>query len=109
MSDRLREQFIDDMWNYFGLEEESEKNFWGDIFDNVAQPLIEAEVDKARREELNMVDAAWHHTIDNKIDVSLEEFKKSGIDSITIDHPDTTNAVFHHIHSRLAQLNTQEE
>ena len=38
----LREQFVDAMWNYFGIEDKSELDHFRTIFDEVVNPLITA-------------------------------------------------------------------
>ena len=50
----LREQFVDAMWNYFGIEDKSELDHFRTIFDEVVNPLItahtNAEIAKAVKE-----------------------------------------------------------
>ena len=38
----LREQFVDAMWNYFGIEDKSELDHFRTIFDEVVNPLVTA-------------------------------------------------------------------
>jgi len=53
--DEQREQFIDAMYNYFGIEEEGELKYFGDIFDSVFLPFVQSNfISKASvREAIN--------------------------------------------------------
>ena len=43
----LREQFVDAMWNYFGIEDKSELDHFRTIFDEVVNPLVTAHTNAA--------------------------------------------------------------
>ena len=85
----LREQFVDAMWNYFGIEDKSELDHFRTIFDYVVTPFVTAytNAEIARtldRLEIEMpskrntlVGDAYQRTFCNEYNKALKEVSKA--------------------------------
>lgn len=74
----LREQFVDAMWDYFGIEDKSELDHFRTIFDEVVNPLITAHTNAeiARTLDRTLVGDAYQRTFCNEYNKALKEVSK---------------------------------
>ena len=57
---------------------------------------------------LQDIDAAYHHQVEMKTQVSVEELHQSGVEYITLDDPRTQNTVFRVLQDHLTTLRNKK-
>ena len=74
--DEQREQFIDAMYNYFGIEEEGELKYFGDIFDSVFLPFVQSNfISKASvREAIHRLENPWSNRRLSEEDMPMKKY-----------------------------------
>ena len=110
--DDFRESLIDMIVNDTGVEY-TDAGVWvtdeqvNKLLAHYAQKLKEAEV-RARLDEIQMVDVAYHHAIDMKVEIPVPRLVENGVEHILLDDPRAQNDLFGHIQDCLAQLRTNK-